>query len=250
MTIDQVIALSSSIGAFLSAGATFLTVREMQKQRSASFRPELVFPRVHFCANKNPISATPIPSEWQEDTSGSGVFADSENAPPRKSLAIPILNVGLGAARSVSLVWSFPVDDMIFQANTYAKTGTSSIAFSVDKVGISLTQDGGRGETSLWRNQQHVTLDYVLPTSSEVTHQTISLPHAYTFLCSAWIHLGMTRKGGLASVELPPLTATIEYLDIADQLHRRQFTFKADIRAIAGNGSAFDGYVDCAAVSK
>jgi len=50
--------------------------------------------------------------------------------------------------------------------------------------------------------------------ASEAAHQTIRLPHAYTFLCSACIYLGVVKNEGLLSVEFPPLTATVEYLDM------------------------------------
>src|SRR5262249_52265970 len=42
MTLDQYIATAASGGAFLAAGATFLTVWQIAKQRRATYRPDIV----------------------------------------------------------------------------------------------------------------------------------------------------------------------------------------------------------------
>ncbi len=41
MSIDQVIALSASIGGYMSAIAALLAVKQSTKQREASYKPEL-----------------------------------------------------------------------------------------------------------------------------------------------------------------------------------------------------------------
>jgi hypothetical protein len=56
MTNDQIVALLASIGACLSAVATFLTVRQIAKQRVASYRPELALSQSIFEGSTDPAA--------------------------------------------------------------------------------------------------------------------------------------------------------------------------------------------------
>jgi hypothetical protein len=90
MTIDQVVALLASIGACLSAVATFLTVRQIAKQREASYRPELALSRILFEGSRGPIAEGAIPSFWTKKPE----YDESQKELQR--LTVPLQNVGLG----------------------------------------------------------------------------------------------------------------------------------------------------------
>jgi len=64
MTIDQGIALATSIAACLSALAAFFTIRQVSKQRESSYHPELAVSRTKFQCISNPLSEGHIPDTW------------------------------------------------------------------------------------------------------------------------------------------------------------------------------------------
>ena len=97
MTNDQFVALLASIGACLSAVATFLTVRQIAKQREASYRPELALSRVYLECTKDPITQGSIPTLW------AAKGKDGKTDPLTRSLSLLLRNVGLGTAKGVSI---------------------------------------------------------------------------------------------------------------------------------------------------
>ncbi len=101
MTIDQIIALVASVGACLSAIAAFLVIHQVSKQSKNSYRPELAVSQTKFQCISNPLAKGNIPDTWLNCT-------DEEESQNVLSLfAVPLHNVGLGAAKSLNLKWSF-----------------------------------------------------------------------------------------------------------------------------------------------
>jgi len=98
MTIDQVIALSASVGAFMSAIAAFLAVRQNTKQREASYRPELAITKTTLTASKSPISKSTYADFWIEKKDE----GDSAVGNLLSSLTLPLRNVGFSKAQKFS----------------------------------------------------------------------------------------------------------------------------------------------------
>jgi hypothetical protein len=119
MTTDQFVALFASIGACLSAVATFLTVRQIAKQREASYRPELALSRVYLECTKDPLAQGPIPTLW------AAKGQDGKTDPLIRRLSLPLRNVGLGTAKGVSITWTFPFEDITTQVNELAQKSLS-----------------------------------------------------------------------------------------------------------------------------
>jgi hypothetical protein len=239
MTVDQSIALIASIGACLSAIATFLTVRQIAKQREASYRPELVFSRTFFDAIPDPIRAGSLPTRWINRQ------IVAESTPSLEDLSVCFRNVGLGAAKSVAILWSFPLEQTVERVNKAAQRTLTPAYFSIDEWGVSIKSETLGNGTSMWKNQQRVSLDFVLPASVQKEPMPIQLPNAYIQLCSALLFLAPKDKGLDNSFEVPPLTAKIEYIDIGNRMHQSSFNFELNIISIAGDGGSFSGYIDC-----
>ena len=139
MTNDQLVALLASIGACLSAVATFLTVRQIAKQREASYRPELALSRVYLECTKDPIAQGPIPTLW------AAKGKDGKTDPLTRSLSLPLRNVGLGTAKGVSISWSFPFDALTKQVNELAQKSLSAAYYTFEEESLSLdSQDSER----------------------------------------------------------------------------------------------------------
>jgi hypothetical protein len=119
--ISNVAALLAALAAMLTAVGTFLTVRQMQRQMEASYRPELTFARV-FIKGEAHSPQYPLPTRWTEaprlteNWSGDGVSAGATitltRVPVVWGFYTNLYNIGLGAATSINIVWNFAVEDM------------------------------------------------------------------------------------------------------------------------------------------
>src|ERR1700749_4321003 len=105
MTIDESIALLSSIGACSAAVATFLTVLPISKHRKATYRPELALPTIRFRATADPTEKQTGLYFWEpaDDVAAADLTAKSNRI--SSTFSIPIANIGLGAAKDVAVTW-------------------------------------------------------------------------------------------------------------------------------------------------
>lgn len=207
MSIDQIIALIASIGSCLAAIATFLTVRQMDKQREMSYRPELAFSQVIF-EGINRSDDSLIPDVW--------AHADKDSSLSDSRFCIPIRNIGLGSAKSIQISWSFPVEHTIQSINTLAQETLSPAHISYKGEVIHLSSKGIGSSVSMWMNQKEATFDYLSPGNLEADILKVEVPHAYQLLISALIYFTHKSKN-LDDFNPPNLSAEISYLDIAEK---------------------------------
>ncbi len=151
MTTDQIIALGASVGACLSAIATFLTIRQMARQREASYKPELTPSRTNFCSTTNPLTGGALPDYWAEPPEG----ADAVPAAPRMHFSVPLRNIGLGAAKTVDVSWSFQINEFVEAVNKAAQRSLTPAYFSYQSGALHFKSDSGDSSTSMWENQRH-----------------------------------------------------------------------------------------------
>ena len=237
MTLDQFVALSASLAACASAVATFLTIRQMAKQREASYRPELAFSTTHFEGS----SATDgqLPDNWIVWT------PRSEPSNNQRELEIPLHNVGLGAARDISLTWSFPIERTVEEANALAQQALVPAYLTFEKGMLSITSDSLGKWMSMWKNQQHISMDFVLPASIPKESLALRLPHAYIQLCSALVYFAAHIEKRETFPAFPSLTAKLEYQDIGGTRHEADFEFTVDLESFSGKGEVIYGTVEC-----
>lgn len=237
MTTDQIVALIASIGTCLSAIATFLTVRQIAKQREATYHPELAFSRIYFEAGLDPLSVGALPRKWINRKT------DDVQA-PLTDLLIPFRNVGLGTAKDIRVAWSFEIEKTIKYVNELAQRTLTPAYFNLKNGAMTIKSEGLGDGTSMWSNQQKITLDFVLPASVDKEPTNVSLPHAFIELCSAIVYLDAKNQKFTGNPDCPLLTASIDFVDIGDQAHHVVFDFRLNFVAIVGNGKGFFGFLD------
>lgn len=243
MTNDQLVALFASIGACLSAVATFLTVRQIAKQREASYRPELAFSRVYLECTKDPIASGPIPTHWIAKGK------DGTTDPLTRGLSLSLRNVGLGTAKAVSLSWSFPFDTVTKLVNELAQKSLSAAYFTFEKDALSLdSQDFGKS-TSMWMNQKQGTMDYVLPAVVDHDPSLVTIPHAYIQIVSSLLYFAARQTDLGQFPEIPPLVVRMEYSDIGEAKHHATFSIQFQLSAIGGKGEFINGYLEATKVA-
>jgi hypothetical protein len=234
MTTDQIIALFASVGACLSATATFLTVRQIAKQREASYRPDLTLSRIYFEGLRSPIMSGLLPTHWV----AKGVA--SESVVNVEQFGIPLRNVGLGAAKRVMISWSFALDDAVKEVNELAQRTLTPAHLTFDGDDLVVKSEGIGNGVSLWSNQQQTSIDYVMSAAVQKEVSRLTLPDAYVQICSALILLSSKLKEApLTLPKLPTLRAKMDYFDIAERKHHALFEIELELHAFSGNGESF-----------
>jgi len=238
MTIDQFVALLASIGACLSGVATFLTVRQIARQREASYRPELAISQSSLQGQPDPIAAGALPSFW---TKMAEYNASTEGV---QRPMLPLSNVGFGTAKEVSLVWSFPIAEVVATVNQLAQRTLTPAYFAYDDGAVLLKSDSLGNRMSFWKNQEKAWIDYVLPAAVQTDPVNLALPDAYVLLCSALLFFWAKEKDAKSLPELPMLRATFQYRDIGEQEHQATFDIGFHIIALGSEGQLIHGWLE------
>lgn len=234
MTIDQGISLAASIGACLSALAAFFAVHLASKHSKASYKPELVIARTRFKS----IASGGIPCEWLSEPEN-----EDENT-PQMMFSVPLRNVGLGAAKEVDINWSFPIEELVSTVNELAQKSLIPAYFDYNNGVLSLKAESGSGHTSIWKNQQNQTVDFVLPAPVDQVPYKLVLPLAYTQLVSALVYFSAKSDSFESFPEIPSLHASLSYFDIGGAKHKNNFAIESNINMIMNKGEEFQGYVE------
>jgi hypothetical protein len=242
MSIDQIISLTASVGACMAAVATFLTVWQIAKQRKASYRPELVLVSAEFEA-KAQAHYSGLPTDWRnpEPKLMSGVTTISLEP---NGFGLPLANIGLGAARNISISWEFAIADAVAKVNRFAKEAGFDDFLSFDRGSLSMKSPS---VISFWINQKTDAMYYVLPASIPGAVARIRLPDAYILLLSSAVSLNSSSRikelGGRPELlEPPPLSVALSFEDIGGKKHAASFDLTVDIRGL--NANEFFGYVE------
>ena len=240
MTIDQIIALAASIGACLSALATFLTVRQVARQREASYKPEITPSRTHFRSTTNPLTKGPLPDLWVEPLEG----ADPVPARPGTHFSVPLRNIGLGAAKAVEASWSFQIGAFVEAVNRVAQRSLTPAYFSYESGMLHFNTDNSGRSTSIWQNQQRASIDYLMSAAVESKPVMLVVPHAYITLVSALLFFNARDKDSKRMPDIPPLTLQLVYRDIGDRKHSGAFEVHCELAAVRGDGEVLHGWLE------
>ncbi len=235
MTLDQIINSAVVIATFVSAIGTLLTVRQMAQQREASYRPELVFSRMRFKGSQNAGLAGKY---W--DWSNSDIV---EKTKASMLLSIPLRNVGLGAAKDISVSWSFPIEEMIHLVNTVAQRTLALVYLTYEKGVVSVESEKfGKGPL-FWQDQSHPTLDCVLPASIQKEPDQVILPGMFMELAAIFLIIAAKEKDRTPYPEIPMLKACLKYRDIGDKSHTSNFEIKLDVLSTCESDLSIAGFL-------
>ncbi|WP_322517799.1 hypothetical protein SR870_09925 [Rhodopseudomonas palustris] len=243
MSIDQGIALLSSIGACMAAIATFLTVLQISKQRRASYRPELVLSRTPFEGGTAEAANCRLPDLWNAQRQDNEADEKAKPARDWSFLAVPLANIGLGAARGVNVSWSFPIEDLADQLNKRAQQTLTPAYFTFVNGVFSLKSERLGNWTSLWLNQKSEHVDFVVPIAIQRDLLMLKIPHAYVAGVSALLVLGVDQKDS-SFPDIPSLCVELEYSDIANERYSSSFEIEFHLVMIGDKGQTIRGYLE------
>ena len=227
MTVDQFVALGASVGACLSAIAAFLTIRQIARQREASYRPELALSRTAIRSTRDNEKA--LPTLWTESSNPEPAKAEW----PGRRLVLAVRNVGLGTAKRVSVSWSFPIEEAVQNANQLA--GVSRV-LKYEAGRLKLHMDDKLQVSSMWRNQQRDSIDYIMPASIEREPTLLTVPHAYALVVSALVFFYAKTRNSQMELSLPVLRLDMSYSDISQLTHSESFEIRCEIASVNSAG--------------
>ncbi len=211
--MTEVISLVTSIAACLSAIAALVVVRQNYKQRTASYSPDLILV-------KRIVRLQPF-----EQTGGMPQLSDEDGD---SQVVVPIVNVGLGAARDLKVSWRFPIDQLISSINLLAQQSLAPEYYEHKNGFLSLKSK--KSWFVRWGSEEEI--DYVLPASTpEAPPNELPLPTAYVALVFGHYHFALhaprsdkSDSPQLIDVpDLPKLKCQIDYGDIGGLMYRLDY---------------------------
>jgi hypothetical protein len=225
MTIDQIIALSASVAAALSAFATFLTVREMERQRELSHQPDLILLPVRIRATEEQRDST-SPSEGESlrlaEEIGLLTHWEAKNGPNMiisGRVAAALVNVGVGSAKDVHVSWDAPIESFAARINAMAQRALVPASYEYQGWMLVFKSDSLGSMYIAWGNERVEHLDFVLPVSTQGPFASISVPYTLIHLISAYLYFVQGDREEAAKFSIPPARVTITFRDIAGVLH-------------------------------
>lgn len=237
ITTDQLIATVSGGAALATALATFLTVREIAKQRKEAVRPDLVSERQYaYVYSELPVSC--LRHVWSRDkTELSQVLQHS-------SYATSLINLGTGSAKQIRAEWTIDVSTIVSNVNILARS--ASIVVSAELVPsdseIRILWPDKVVSHHLVANQLLQELGHLLPASLSANRLEILVPPAYLTLVSLQIALGMAGGKNVAAsqhwLRSPPANLAVYYVDVHGVSHTKNFDLVLTLLSAGHEGTA------------
>lgn len=191
-----------------------------------------------FESSPNPRSKGKIPDAWIPKTK------PEEESNLMRLFSMPLRNVGLGAAKSIKVTWSFPIDSVVSTVNEIAQKSLVPAYFEYENEMLSLKSEVMGTSVSAWRNQKNQNIDFVLPAPVDTAPIELALPHSYIQLVSALIHFAARSENFDHLEHLPSLNLDIDFIDIGGGQHKSKFSISTEIVSVTGKGGAFQGYAE------
>jgi hypothetical protein len=222
-TSDQTISLIAGAATLAIALATFLTVREIARQRKASYRPDIVAARQYAYAY---TVANGFRSHWSRERVEP---SEAEALLLGERYSFTLLNVGIGAAKSITATWAFDLDRWIETLNALAQKTFTSLYIERDTQAETVKISGPDygNATHMVGNQRRQQFGHLLPASLDQSGIQLDVPPCFLALISLQIAMASRLQpssviGGewaaLATAQL-----SLDYFDVGSGLHHKTF---------------------------
>ncbi len=243
MTLSDAIALLSSLGACVAAIAAFLTIREMATQRRLSYRPEIILSGTTLEATTGAPYARNLPIRWLSDAKQTD---DQRTQTERMRFGIPLVNIGPAAAKRIEIRWSFPIEETTTKINRICELADIPDRIEYRNGNVFCHSELAGIWGSIWRNQEHQAIDFVLPAAIQGEPTLLHLPDAYISLTSALVYFSMSSKAQEVP-DLPLLQCQLSFSDIADEPRSLRYTISIEIVACSpqAESMSFHAIIDC-----
>jgi hypothetical protein len=229
MTIDQMILGLGLLATWFTAYLVLRTLREMEKQRKASLRPDLIIPPMPIYAYTREDSVLPIAKIWSDHTIGPQISTkDLWFGWPE----VTLFNIGFGAAKDIQLRWVFGIEDVLKGMTAYLYEKALPVVVTIEDGHLIINVQGtisSWSDVEMWSNSQH---DYLMPASvmkegikSQVPVPYLELIAVQNYMTMIELGKGPGQTGDLNGppFQAPPLSLQLSYSDVEGESYRKNF---------------------------
>lgn len=224
-SVDQWVSFAACLAAFIAALATFLTVREMARQRKASFMPDLM------------ISGRMVSLQTRYDTQQKHykfrepLQLENDRLKPEQYQSVKIMNIGPGSAKRIRVNWIIDTDKLAREINKVAAKASIDTRLNYD-TGLGALMFEGKDIYTTYHmveNQVGGQWDYLVPASVEGKGIDLVIPPFFIEAClfglTALLKRELPAKAmrGLEGLFVTDLV--LDYLDILGNPYRKSFKF-------------------------
>jgi hypothetical protein len=225
VTLDQIIAVVGHTATWLTLIVVLLTLREMNTQRRHSYKPQLVPLQDSVHAFWKITSSSQFPNYWS--TAPKSPEQVKSQTPPHA--AVRVVNLGVGAASSVTAKWQLQIDKLLGEIKDYCYAHSIPVVVDINERGwLSIKAPGGTA-TSL-NNDLVCEQDYLLPVPTSPDGWALPFPFALRQLTSLLIYLVASAADQNQVPEsfrgAPPFTLDLAYRDLAGDTYTKTFSGK------------------------
>jgi len=179
MDFDQIITVFASIATCITAIIILLTLLEMKKQRSMTYRPTLVPTRQLISAKQSKGHFN-----WQDKkTEIEGIDTD------HFGYSLHVFNLGNGAAKNINVAWEFNIESVVTSVNSLFQKNMSQAYIEINNRNwLSIKGDDinhGMVNINLDMEGQY---DYLLPASIDKSGLAIRIPYTFITLVSHYFN--------------------------------------------------------------
>lgn len=183
----------------MSAIAALFVVWQNRKQRIESYKPEFA------------LVKTTVDLELDEDR-----WLPRKVDSNDERVLVPIVNIGLGAAKDVKVRWHLPVDELVSTVNRLAQESLTSAYYEVNDGFLSMKP--GNWYVRLAIEEE---VDYILPAATQGARTDhLQVPQAYVNLVFAHYRFAIKSTKDAGNIpEVLPVECRIEHVDIGGKRH-------------------------------
>lgn len=244
LSLDQFISAFTGFATFFAAVISAWMVSEIKKQRKASYKPELIISSISVqCSKEN--DSYPFPSVWKPINNGHDIPWSDYHC------SMPLLNVGLGAAKNIHISFKFPYLDFIKELNNIASVPKLSFKFESNNFCVMYAIDKSL-KTYCWNNNNEHNFDIEVPLANRDNNIILDLPIAYCQVISAYLLLTCVSDDELSNNlnalsdtsvvdniskrNIPPLQVSLEFYDIGDSKYSSKYEINYTRNSYKANG--------------
>jgi hypothetical protein len=208
MSTIEWISFLSSLGAMCTALVALFTLFELFRQRKSSYHPDLCISKNFFELKSPKLEYDQIDFNW--------FYFGRKTSDLTYRPSIRVVNVGLGAAKSIRVKWVFDISSTAKKVNEIAKKAYQHFSFIEEDNSLSMRSFGKNVHRTPTMIDHVYQFEYLLPLSSDVKGTEIYFPRSYTILVCSYLSLFYKHYGSFENINVPGIKLQIAFLDIGN----------------------------------
>lgn len=216
LCMDQKINIVVTILTLCSVIISLWTLNEMREQRTATYRPDIVFSEVEYELRWDLSSDF---SKLKIDILDNGMSIEKQSIFEHSK----ITNIGSGAAKNITFSWS---DNNIYE---YAKKINQSKSLELNYISSNMIELVFN-DWSYIEGHSYNTFKYLLPIYDEkdIENSYISFPMYYKYMIAMYMATSLEEDANdkkFMDKSFPPLKGKITYSDIQGKFYSKEIKF-------------------------